>query len=84
MRPHFLLLFIALLFTDPIVAQSASQEPFYDSVDAFLGAHVRAGRVDYTAIKKQPDVLDALLKTIAEADRTSLAPADDKAFLVNA
>ncbi|MDZ4699096.1 MAG: DUF547 domain-containing protein [Rhodothermales bacterium] len=84
MRLHVFLSFISLLVTHPILAQTASQEPFYDSVDALLGKHVRAGRVDYAAIKKEPAALDALLKSIAETDRAALAPADDKAFLVNA
>lgn len=84
MRLHIVLSLIALFFTRSIVAQTASQEPFFDAVDAFLATHVRAGGVDYAAIKKQPAALDALLRTIAETNRAALAPADDKAFLVNA
>ncbi len=84
MRLHIVLSFIALFVTRSIVAQTASKEPFLDAVDAFLATHVRAGGVDYAAIQKQPAALDALLKTIAETNRAALAPADDKAFLVNA
>ncbi|MEZ4699354.1 MAG: DUF547 domain-containing protein [Rhodothermales bacterium] len=65
-------------------AQTTDLELFEDSVHAFFGKHVRAGRVDYSAIKKQPAALDALLETIASMDRSALAPDDDKAFLVNA
>lgn len=81
---YLIAFFMGSVNISPVRAQPATLEAFYEGVDGLLSQHVRAGRVDYAAIRQHPAPLDALLKTIADVDRSALPPADDKAFLVNA
>ena len=49
-----------------------------------MAGHVTDGLVDYENIKTDPSGLNQLLADIAGMDRSTLSPADEQAFLINA
>jgi hypothetical protein len=76
------LTFILLLFSFTI-ANSKGLTPFFSKTDSFLKKYVSNNKVNYAAIKTNPNELDELLKIVANYD---LAKDEDsnKAFLINA
>lgn len=75
----FILLFISSI---TVQAQSSFEEYFTDA-DVFFEAFVTDGRVDYDAIKKRPQALNALVSNIAETDVAEIEAIGKKAFLIN-
>jgi len=76
------LTFILLLLSFTI-ANSQGLTTFFTKTDSFLKKYVSNNKVNYVAIKKNPNELDELLKIVANYD---LAKEEDsnKAFLINA
>ena len=68
--------FLLVLFSHSLGAQNVFEE-----VNTFLSKNVKDGLVDYAAIKKNPALLNALLKEIANAPAKK--GDDEKAFLIN-
>lgn len=71
-------LFISLITT----AQTTAE--FYKGVDAFLGTHVKNGKVDYAAIKKDPTHLKALIEHTNSIKVSKSNAKDYQAFWINA
>ena len=75
-----ILLFLLLAYNLP--AQELTT--FFDKSDAFFKSYVENGRVDYSAIKKNPEALRSILK---EAENSSVQKSDAsiyQAFWINA
>lgn len=68
----------------PAMGQESSIATFGAATDSFLQAYVAEGRVDYAAVKRAPKDLDRVVHLIEAMDRSSLAAAEEQAFLVNA
>lgn len=81
--PFYLLLF-GLLFGAAAGPQAGAAALFFDEADAFFGAHVVDGRVDYAAVRADAGRLERLVSLTAAADREAFSPDEDKAFLLNA
>ena len=74
-----LLFFGTLFFT----VQGQDTKTFFDQADAFFGSYVKAGRVDYKAIKNDASSLDGLL-AMAKEIRVSKSDAKTyQAFWIN-
>ncbi len=83
MKTYSFFLVIALAFTQMLSAQNIGQQ-FFDDVDRLLKTHVEDGLVDYTTLSNNPIELQKLVKTIAQADISSLDFNTKQAFLINA
>ncbi|UZO81471.1 DUF547 domain-containing protein [Aquimarina sp. ERC-38] len=57
---------------------------FFKQSDAFFAKYVKNGKVDYSAIKNNPEELDAILKIAATTDLSNADDATFKAFHINA
>ena len=78
-------LLLSLLATPALHAQTANPAAFTAQTTAFLQRYVnKVGKVNYAAIQRDPDQLDALLHSIAEFDAAHTAAADQYAFYLNA
>ena len=83
MKTYSFFLVIALAFTQILSAQNIGQQ-FFDDVDRLLKTHVEDGLVDYTTLSNNPIELQKLVKTIAQADISSLDFNTKQASLINA
>lgn len=76
-----LVLFLSLTtFTN---AQQTLDKAFFDRTDAFLKAHVEAGKVDYQSLTESPE-LTSLVQEIESADLKGLDANTIQAFYINA
>jgi Protein of unknown function, DUF547 len=76
-------LFAALLLASPANAQNTFAR-FFQQANGFFSKHVRHGLVDYAAIKKSPDEINALVATLANFDlKISKGVDTEKAFWIN-
>ena len=75
----FTLLFLSLTSLQAATTPAA----FLDKTDALLKNYVKAGRVDYTALKSS-GAITPLVQDIATMDYTTLSGNDRKAHLINA
>ncbi len=57
---------------------------FFDQADSFFGEYVSAGKVDYSAIKQNPEKLNALVSEIASFQIDQKDASEIKAFYINA
>ncbi|WGK65405.1 DUF547 domain-containing protein [Croceiramulus getboli] len=76
------LIFIVLVFSWVAPAQNVSQ--FFDEADALFAKYVNNGRVNYQAIKSDPELLDQALRTAASLQVSISDPATYQAFWINA
>lgn len=77
----YILILLALIGTN---VQAQNLDTFFDQADAFFKANVKNGKVDYSSIHENPDVLNAVL---ANAAKISVSKSDAKnyqAFWINA
>lgn len=80
-----LIIIIHLLVLSYLPGATAAADTFFDHVDRFLDVYVHDGRVDYGAIHKDPQHLNALAREIAGFDPGKLPEGDPrKAFWINA
>lgn len=73
-----------LLLVAPLAASAQAPDTFFEQAGAFFSKHVRNGRVDYAAIKANPQVLSTLMKQAADISVTKDSPANYQAFWINA
>ncbi len=75
---------ILLLLISAFVFSQNKTEPFFDEADTFFNQYVINGKVDYAAIKKNPEILNSLLAK-AKAIRVDQSNAKTyQAFWINA
>lgn len=80
MKKAISLLLITLLTTASVFAQD---DLFFNKTDTFLKKHVSQNKVNYDAIKSNPNELDELVKLVATFE-LSKDENTNKAFLINA
>jgi len=73
-----------ILFLAPMRVTAQSIDAFYDAADTFLATYVEEGRIEYAALKSDPEPLKRLIGMIATMDRAALSPTDEQAFLIDA
>ncbi|MFB6248401.1 MAG: DUF547 domain-containing protein [Salinibacter sp.] len=86
-RAACLFLVVALLATGVLNGALGQERPLstlYRQGDALLERHVEGGRVDYAALKQEPDTLRRLLRYVRRQDLRTLPPPHAKALLINA
>lgn len=74
---------LSLIMCVLLVRGSGAQD-LNDPWDKLLQSHVSNGEVDYEAIRKSPDQLNAVLAMFARADPASMSTNDQLAFWINA
>lgn len=65
------------------ISTHAQNTKFFSAADAFFNTHVSNGRVDYTAIKEQPEALNALLNLAQNASVALQNSMEYQAFWIN-
>ncbi len=78
---HKVYIFLIIVCTS-LSANNGSN--FFEATEKFLAANVKAGKVNYAALKKNPAELDGLTKSIAKFDLSTLNANETKAFWLNA
>lgn len=75
-----------LIIAFALISLSSKSQNFFDSTDKFLTKYVSDGKVNYDLIKKDPKMLNDLVKEIADHDLTNKRVSSDymKAFYINA
>ena len=73
-----------LLFANFVVPQTMGQVSFFEKVDQFLKENVHLAKVDYKSIKKDPELLLELVKTIEAFPVSTYDKNTQKAFWINA
>ncbi len=78
-------LFISiLLFLGTSLGTYAQQETFYTYVNHIMGNYVQHGKVNYAALKQQPDQLNAVVQEIKQVHLNELDDDEFVAFVINA
>lgn len=76
---------IASVFLIFIFAQSLSYgQAFFEKADSFFGKYVKDGRVNYSAIKQNPEKLNMLVSKISSYSLEEKGKNEEKAFYINA
>lgn len=72
-----------MLFYCAILPGQNNLASFLDNVDDFLGSHVTEGKINYAAVKEDPQI-ESLLNTVKTMDLSGLSSDEAKAFHINA
>ncbi|TDI75359.1 MAG: DUF547 domain-containing protein, partial [Bacteroidetes bacterium] len=83
MKKLFILTFLFVAFS---VSEGHSQtvQSFFDEADALFKSYVSDGKVDYAAIKNNPDKLNSVLETAKHISVSINYPKVYQAFWINA
>lgn len=75
---------MSLLLTFVCLAFFQAPETFFDQSDRFFKTYVKAGKVDYKTLMKEPQLLDSLVIEIGKANLKDKPIPYKKAFYINA
>ena len=83
MKKYIFTIFSLLLLLSNTQAQVKNLQEYFQAVDKFLSANVKAGKVNYKSINTNKKDLDALVAYVATKQKFN-TPSDEKAFYLNA
>ncbi|MEM6801836.1 MAG: DUF547 domain-containing protein [Bacteroidota bacterium] len=77
-------LFLLILASSILSFSQSQDEFFFRQANAFFKKQVVDGKVNYSNIVEQPNMFNALLRTVADYSFSDHTPEEQKAFLINA